>query len=145
MNISRQQDIVQPFMNELLIGGAIASEGVDALKRLIGKIVNCELALKQMHYAADVNCLTKLKRVVERLHRQLQQRYVVEVSCAFTVGSLHITKASIPDNFLLSTWTHIADVQPARIFGNDVPILIGMNVTEAHCFIEQRLRSPKYS
>ncbi|OON16850.1 hypothetical protein X801_07326 [Opisthorchis viverrini] len=76
--------------------------------------------------------------------QSLHDGYVVDVDCAYTIGSLPIAKASIPDNLLLSKWTHLADVQPARIPGNNVSILIGTNVPEAHWVIEQRLGSPKH-
>ncbi|GAA52646.1 protein disulfide-isomerase [Clonorchis sinensis] len=203
----RPHDIAQSFMNKLLVGGPITPGDVDALRRLIRKMVNCDLALKQMHYTADLNCSTNLKRIVERLPRHLQQSwaevaddilrsgsepefdhlvsfldrsvsiasncygviasprrydvarqlgieweatraevssvngpdikdtmavtfaiqslhdgYAVDVDCAYTIESLPITKASIPDELLLKKWAHLADVQPARIPGDTVLI-----------------------
>ncbi|GAA57118.1 protein disulfide-isomerase, partial [Clonorchis sinensis] len=83
----RPHDIAQSFMNELLVGGPIAPGDVDALRRLIRKMVNCDLALKQMHYTADLNCSTNLKRIVERLPRHLQQRWAEAADDILRSGS----------------------------------------------------------
>ncbi|GAA53176.1 protein disulfide-isomerase, partial [Clonorchis sinensis] len=76
--------------------------------------------------------------------QSLLDGYVVDVDCASTIGSPLITKAVIPVDLSLSKWTHLADVQPVRIIGNDVSILIGTNVPKAHWVIEQRLGSLKH-
>ncbi|GAA39896.2 hypothetical protein CLF_109687 [Clonorchis sinensis] len=77
--------------------------------------------------------------------QSLLDGYVMDVDCANTIGSLQITKAAIPNDLLLSKWTHLVDVQPARILGNDLCILIETNIPEAHWVIEQRLGCPKHS
>ncbi|OON15844.1 hypothetical protein X801_08348, partial [Opisthorchis viverrini] len=66
----------------------------------------------------------------------LHDGYVVNVDCAYTIRSLSIAKASVPDDSLLSEWAHPADVRPTRIPGDNVSILIGANVPEAHWVIE---------
>ncbi|GAA53456.1 anaphase-promoting complex subunit 6 [Clonorchis sinensis] len=83
--------------------------------------------------------LEALLAQLESGNEELKQRKpVVDVDCAYTIGSLPIAKASIPDDLLLSKSTQLADVQPARIPGNNVSILLGTNVPEAHWVIEQR-------
>ncbi|GAA57272.1 acidic repeat-containing protein [Clonorchis sinensis] len=75
-HFDRPHDTAQSFTKELLVGGPIDPEDVDGLQRLIRKMVNCDLALRQMHYTADLNCSANLKRIVERLRRHLQQSFV---------------------------------------------------------------------
>ncbi|GAA57403.1 protein disulfide-isomerase, partial [Clonorchis sinensis] len=254
MHFGRPQGMAQSFMNELLVGGPSAPRDVNGLRRLIRKMVNCDLALRKMHYTADLNCSTNLMRIVERLPRHLQQRWTEAVddilSCrsepkfdhlvsfldrsvsialncysviasperydnqvdkvglerlsrkarinvvwsdltvprliafravnirgkttwdrtgsdacrsiiincpdikdtvtvSFAIQSLHdrydvdldcacTTEASIPDALMLRKWAHLADVQPARIPGYIVSILIKTNVSEAYWVIGQR-------
>ncbi|GAA51103.1 hypothetical protein CLF_105588 [Clonorchis sinensis] len=76
--------------------------------------------------------------------RSLHDGYVVDVDCANTVGSLLIAKAPTPDDLLLSKWTHITDVQPAGIPGNNVSILMGTSDVGACWVIEQSTGSPKW-
>ncbi|KER28486.1 hypothetical protein T265_04710 [Opisthorchis viverrini] len=83
----KPHDIAQSFMNELLTGGPIAPGDVDALRRLIRKMVNCDLALRQMHYMADLNCSTNLKRIVGRLPWRLQEKWAEAADDILRSGS----------------------------------------------------------
>ncbi|OON18519.1 hypothetical protein X801_05626 [Opisthorchis viverrini] len=74
--------------------------------------------------------------------RSLHDGYVVNVDCAYTIRSLPITKAYVPDDSLLSEWARLAEVRPTRIPGDNVSILLGSNVPEVHWVIEQR-RAPE--
>ncbi|KAG5450376.1 hypothetical protein CSKR_109409 [Clonorchis sinensis] len=69
----RPHDIAQSFMNELLVRGPVAPGDFGALQRLIRKTVNLDLELGRMHYTADLNSPTNLKRKAESLPRNLQQ------------------------------------------------------------------------
>ncbi|GAA49893.1 protein disulfide-isomerase [Clonorchis sinensis] len=81
----RPRDTAQSLMNELLVGGPIAPGDVDVLRRLIRKMVICDLALRQMHYTADLNCSTNLRRIVGRRPRHLQPRSVSVASNCYVV------------------------------------------------------------
>ncbi|GAA49915.1 hypothetical protein CLF_103776 [Clonorchis sinensis] len=50
--------------------------------------------------------------------QSMLDEHVVDFDCSYTIGSLPIIKASIPNDLLLSEWTHLADVKPARIPGS---------------------------
>ncbi|GAA48388.1 hypothetical protein CLF_101544 [Clonorchis sinensis] len=71
----RPHDIAQSFIDSILVGGPIAAEDTDALRKLVREMHSCEIALTQMGYTADLNCSTNLKRIVMRLPRHLQREW----------------------------------------------------------------------
>ncbi|GAA49747.1 protein disulfide-isomerase [Clonorchis sinensis] len=71
----RAHDIAQSFIDSILVGGPIAAEDTDALRKLVREMHSCEIALTQMGYTADLNCSTNLKRIVMRLPRHLQREW----------------------------------------------------------------------
>ena len=71
----RPHDIVQSFMNELLEDDNIGPNDVESLRKLTRKMINCELALKELDREAELNCTTNLKRIVERLPHHLRQKW----------------------------------------------------------------------
>ncbi|GAA47330.1 hypothetical protein CLF_100228 [Clonorchis sinensis] len=58
-----------------LVGGPIAAEGIDALRKLLRDVHRCEIALTQLGYIADLNCSINLKRIIKRLPRHLQRQW----------------------------------------------------------------------
>ncbi|GAA50249.1 WDFY family member 4, partial [Clonorchis sinensis] len=71
----RPHDIAQSFIDSILVGGPIAAEDNDALKKLVREMDSCEIALTKMGYIAALNCSTNLKRIVMRLPRHLQREW----------------------------------------------------------------------
>ena len=82
----RPHDVVRAVTHEVLHGPKLNPGDIDGLRRLARQMKACEITLVQLNRGADLDCSTNLVKIVERLPRNLQERWAEVAENAIEAG-----------------------------------------------------------
>ncbi|MBM6549258.1 hypothetical protein [Streptococcus dysgalactiae] len=123
--------------NQNVVTYALLDNGSDVT--LLSERIADRLNIKGEACSLRVRTSTLLCQRVSVALESLDGESLIVIDSAYVVKQLPVDCAEIPSDVDLKVWPHLSDICVTRLRDNEVGMLLGGNVPEAHWVLDQRV------